>query len=78
MPKRTIELSVDLERLPDTKEAFMAIGYLSTWGIVFYNKVHIYEAGDDMMAHYEAEGTDKKYTIGAVWDKNERKYSFHS
>lgn len=62
----------------DNREYRAAIGYLSTWNLS-YEKVTIYARDElDMVAVYRSNVTDKQYVIGAVWNQETKRYSFHS
>lgn len=62
-----------------TIEFWKAIGYLSTWAPTLYTRVSIRTSGGDgdLEAYYTEPG-GRRYVIGAMWSKEERKYHFHS
>lgn len=66
---------------------YQAIGYLLTWSFIAYPLVRLYIVDDgeksgqpEILAHYyEAEDPiHSRYTIGAVWDRQEKRFGFHS
>ena len=74
----TIEVSV-----PDCKEVQKALNYLATWGLVSYDRVIICDdfpcrENGNIMAYYKNSISECSYTIGAIWDKDSRVYSFHT
>jgi len=83
---RKIEITLNSELPVLQSTLYTAIGYLSMWSITSENKnlVRIYSdgAGVDLIAHYyflDSEGkAAHTYTIGAIYNKETQKYSFHS
>jgi len=57
-----------------------AITYLTHWAWDSYDMVSIYADGakGDLIANYMNSETKRKYTIGAIYNKQTGKFSFHS
>jgi hypothetical protein len=80
----------ELARNTDIADLTETIGYFATWGLPGdrFNTVHIYRdwhSKTDLVAHYsnddEAQAIQGKYqrfTMGAVWRKDDGKFTFHS
>jgi hypothetical protein len=85
---RTVKLHIDNEQLTelmkliDVKHSVIhaVFGRLSMWGFGSYPVVDIYHDGDaDFVAVYREEtGSPPRFTIGAVWHKEDKEYGFHS
>lgn len=85
---RDIDLLVDndvVNVMPpeQTVEFWKAIGYLSTFAPTLYTRLTIrtYGKNGDLEAYYvkpDLKGPGRRYVIGAIWNKEEGKYSFHS
>jgi hypothetical protein len=58
---------------------FQAIGYLTWWNQT-YPEMDIMADGTDgsMVAYFRDDDGEVRYVIGAVYDRTEQKYSFHS
>lgn len=56
------------------------IGRLSKWGFEAYPFVDIYHDGDtDFVAVYrDSADSQPRFTIGAVWHKEDKEYGYHS
>lgn len=67
---------------PDTVhglEYYRAIGYLSTWGETAKHVSIFNDGKEGLIAYYRYTPDDKfHFVIGAVWNGQECKYSFHS
>lgn len=64
-------------------EYFEAIGYLASWAISSEKYAHctiwLNDSEMEMTAIYRATPDgETNYVIGAVWRRNERRFSFHS
>jgi hypothetical protein len=59
---------------------FQAVGYLTWWGQQRYPEVDIMPDGKtgDMIAYYRDDTGEVRYVIGAIYDRSNEKYSFHS
>lgn len=55
-----------------------ALGYLTTWALTSYNKVLIFNTGNDFNASYTNETTGMNYFIAGIYDTDTDSYSFHS
>jgi hypothetical protein len=74
---RTINLNFTEEAAPP--QFRQALGYLTSWALDAYDEVNIFPDGlHDLIAVYTRTGTESKYVIGAIFDKQTGKYSFHS
>ncbi len=72
-----------LKRQVPNEAFYKALGYLATWGqgSPRYRNVIIYSdrADGDMVAVYKETPEGKSnFVLGAVWDKTDKTYSFHS
>jgi len=73
----------------DYEQVENAIAYLTTWGLLGdrFNTVHIHldlHSKTDLIALYtnddeaRSRGAYQRFTMGAVWRRDERKFTFHS
>jgi len=58
----------------------LAFDYFSTWAYLAFDTVNIYGGsfGTELEAVFSSSKDKSKYTIGAVWDEKEGKFSYHS
>ena len=80
---RTVNLHLDINKLPFGKVTNDAIGYLATWGFEGYDTVdisHEFGSVNDMIAVYtlSTKPGGVQFVIGAHWNVGEERYSFHS
>ena len=73
----------ELARNTSTAARLDAMGYLCTWGITGnYDTVRIFmdwHSKTDLIAIYsDSENPERKFVMGAVWRKEEGKFTFHS
>ena len=58
-----------------------AMGYISQWGYPTYTKVQVYPDStvgkNGLAAIFESED-GHKFVMGAVWDKRNNSYTYHS
>jgi hypothetical protein len=79
-PEDYVELAHDTDAVDLTE----AIGYLCTWALRSdrYNTVRIlmdWHSKTDLIAIYrDSENPDNQFTMGAIWRKDEGKFTFHS
>ena len=78
---RTVELKInnfyEVQEDVGAEALSNAIFYLSTW-YTTYNRVIIYsEGGKNLIATYFVDD-NWRYTIGAIYDRATRTYSYHS
>lgn len=77
---RTVTINIDQAGMEHRKQAAGknfcdAMGYLCAYGN--FTTVNIFEDGPiDMMAVFERENC--RFVIGAIWNQDQQKYSFHS
>jgi hypothetical protein len=88
--KRQITIHDEMNRYEDLEEGkysefLRAIGYLSTWALISnYARVDIYVMADAELTaiyHRSMESDTTKgpdYVIGAIYDHENERYSFHS
>ena len=79
---RTVKISLP-DNFPQDSATRVAIGYFSTWSTASYPVVSIYPdrygSNRDMVAIYRnAPEGEPLYVIGAVWEREQERYSFHS
>ena len=79
---RTVQISLP-DNFPQDSATRIAIGYFSTWSATRYSLLSIYPdrygSDRDMGAIYrEAPDGEPLYVIGAVWEGEQERYSFHS
>lgn len=84
----TIDINIDdytqMAQETDPIDLIEAVGYLSTWGLRSdrYNTVRIFmdwHSKTDLIAIYsDSENPDNKFTMGAIWRKDDGKFTFHS
>lgn len=62
------------------REFEIALGYLSSWSVEGFDTVHIWTDRDpgDMVASYTDTKSERRFVMGAIWRRDEGKYSFHS
>lgn len=89
MSERTVVIQIDAEEIGELRRRTVndwgncgfdhALAYLSTWNLTF-PKVRIQKdfGANDLIAMFEREDGSIGYVIGAIWDAEDRKYSFHS
>ena len=85
-PKRTVELQLDEDDLrilakqcrDDVVQVHVAVGYLTNYLVRgdFHN-VLIYRNREDIEAFYTHD-SGRRFVMGAVWNTDTRKFSFHS
>jgi hypothetical protein len=76
---RTVTIHIENDFIQNSSKV-NAIGCLASWAMPSFDKVDIYRDGreQDMIAHYLNTTTNRGYTIGAIYDKSDNSYSFHS
>jgi hypothetical protein len=67
----------------DNNAVEIAIGYLSTWGFSYpFVDIYINVRDTEFTACYRKESSEQReqpaYVIGAVFNKQSKKYGFHS
>lgn len=79
---REVHIQLESENGVPTRAMSDAIGYLSTWAITMYDQVNIYPeklvSNPDMIAVFTQSEGNGKYVIGAIFDQDTNRYSFHS
>lgn len=83
--ERDIRINIDVMRFELAGEVEeiglrQAIGYFSCYGFNSFDHVSISHDGTglDLYAVFSRKADNRQFVIGAIWDKEKKRYSFHS